>query len=78
MAKYKVGDKVLIKSMREMGLSHLVGDMKKYTGKVVTIRYAHGTSYGIDEDGGWSWNEGWFKGLKSKHRAKKRFFNIRA
>ena len=73
MAKYKVGNKVLVKNIKEPGRysmedsecwnSFVVG-MLQYSGKAVTINGYRNGQYTIKEDGGhWLWVDGMFEGL---------------
>lgn len=68
MAKYKVGDKVRIVSERPSSGSFNPA-MKKWLGKIVTIRHCLHIAYCIEEDiadrppSGWLWAEEWISGL---------------
>ena len=74
MAKYKVGDKVRIVS----DMPHVDNFnplMKKWLGKIVTIRLCVYSTYFIEEDiadrppVGWCWQEGWISGLAEPEQA---------
>ena len=68
MAKYKVGDKVRIVSKMPSSGSFNPA-MKKWLGKIVTIRHYLHNAYCIEEDiadrppSGWLWAEEWISGL---------------
>lgn len=72
--KYKVGDKVIVKSLDWYNENKdtdgnvnvpcsFVREMSKYCGKVVTIRYVNLRSYGIEESYNFSWSDEMFEGL---------------
>jgi hypothetical protein len=72
--KYKVGDKVIVKSLAWYNENKdafgnvrvpctFVSGMRKYCGKVVTIRSVNMNSYSIEEDYGCSWSDEMFEGL---------------
>lgn len=73
MSKYKVGDRVVVISKEKAAKKSYVGpgfvdDMKKYCGKVVTIKdvkslYYNPTSYYIEE-AEWVWCDEFFEGLE--------------
>jgi hypothetical protein len=77
MARFNVGDKVTVRSLKNMkkeftedsdGLCttsgiYFVSDMNKYCGKTVTIAGVHKAGYRIKEDGGhWNWTDEMFEG----------------
>lgn len=74
MAKFKVGDKVLVKENLKGDKSYkmedgfgdtVVANMVRFSGKVVTISRVGG-KYNIKEDyGRWNWTDGMFEGLAS-------------
>lgn len=66
--KYKVGDKVRVRSdlqiSRRYGAYRLASGMYHYKGSVVTILKAHPTCYCIEEDEeNWTWTDEMFEGL---------------
>ena len=72
--KYKVGDKVIVKSLAWYNENKdacgsvkvpctFVREMSKYCGKVVTIRCVSFSSYGIEESYSFSWSDEMFEGL---------------
>lgn len=72
--KYKVGDKVIVKSLDWYNENKdaygnvnvpccFVSEMSKYCGKVVTIRYVNLRSYGIEESYSFSWSDEMFEGF---------------
>lgn len=75
VGKYKVGDKVVVKSLEwynenkgclgEVDVPcRFVQRMSILCGRVVTIRGVSSFSYGIEEDGGeWNWSDEMFEGL---------------
>lgn len=73
MAKFKVGDKVLVKNIKEYGIYYtedgrdrnsFTGTMFEHSGKVVTISEICSGQYRIKEDcGHWLWVDGMFEGL---------------
>lgn len=77
MARFNVGDKVTVRSLKNMkkkltgdsdGLRttsgiYFVPDMNEYCGKTVTITNVHKAGYRIKEDGGhWNWTDEMFEG----------------
>jgi hypothetical protein len=77
MARFNVGDKVTVRSLKNMkkefiedfdGLRttsgiYFVSDMSEYCGKTVTIAGVHKAGYRIKEDGGhWNWTDEMFEG----------------
>ena len=66
--KYKVGDKVRVRSglqiNRSYGAYTFVSEMSDYKGSVVAISEAYLTCYCIEEDKGiWKWTDEMFEGL---------------
>lgn len=66
--KYKVGDKVKVRSDLKNGVSYgsqcTVEEMMDYKGNVVTISEVGQTCYQIEEDEeGWGWTDEMFEGL---------------
>lgn len=66
--KYKVGDKVIVRSDLKNDVSYgsqcTVEEMMDYKGNVVTISEVGQTCYQIEEDEeGWSWTDEMFEGL---------------
>jgi len=70
--KYKVGDKVRIKTIdwfRNEGAHMFVISMTKYYGEVVTIKSVHKRFYKIKEDGGqYNWTDEMIGGLIWKRK----------
>ena len=73
MAKYKVGDKVLIVDHRTYNMNHFV-EMDKWLGKVMTIRDLSLSGYWMEEDSGenigfgWYWDDSMISGLAEPAR----------
>ena len=74
VGKYKVGDRVIVKSLDwynenkdSNGTVHVpcsfVNDMSRFCGKVVTIRRAYDSFYSIEESFGYSWSDEMFEGF---------------
>lgn len=71
MAKYKVGDKVIVRKDLIQGKTYhmenrsyhdsATSSMCEFAGKIVTISYANNV-YGIEEDG-WNWTDEMFEGF---------------
>lgn len=66
--KYKVGDKVRVRSDLEVNMDYgpqtFVREMSQYIGKVVTISETYSNRYNIKEDEDeWSWTDEMFEGL---------------
>lgn len=70
--KYKVGDRVKIKDglkKEDRYYNHIAEAMKKYAGKIMTIREINGNMYRMKEDngkyygGGWYWSKDMIEGL---------------
>lgn len=82
MSKYKVGDRVVVISKEEADEKSYVGlgfadGMKKYCGKVVTIKEVYNDgSYRIEECGYW-WCDKFFEGLEKNVYLKERPFGYR-
>lgn len=80
MARFKVGDKVTVRSMKSIKKEfvedydgfcapksgvYFVSGMDKYCGKTVTITDAYRAGYRIKEDGGhWNWSDEMFENNK--------------
>lgn len=77
MARFNVGDKVTIRSLKSIKKEftedsdgfrttsgiYFVSDMNEYCGKTVTIAGVHKAGYRIKEDGGlWNWTDEMFEG----------------
>jgi hypothetical protein len=79
-SKFKVGDKVVVRADIQVGggykmendtsgstVQTFVDSMEKFKGKEVTIKFASGAWYSIQEDEGiWYWTDEMFEGLAVK------------
>lgn len=74
MAKYKVGDKVRVRSDLKTGKKYgsmwFTETMKKYVGTVVTIKDFTGISYAMKEGGPAYWTDEMFEGLAEEEPKK--------
>lgn len=74
MAKYKVGDKVRVRSDLEVGISYgipnFVGGMRKFLGKEVTISFVDYSddTYKIKEDDDFWWSDEMFEGFSEESK----------